>query len=93
MRAGSKSQSAPRPWQPGQPPWGELNENARGDSSGMLRPQPTQASVREKSRSPPSRLLMSTTSPARCRAISIESVRRRSMPGFTISRSTTISIA
>ena len=35
---------------------------------------------------------MRTTSPARCRAISIESVRRRSMPGFTIRRSTTMSI-
>ena len=39
MRAGSKSYTAPRPWQSWQAPCGELNENARGVISGMLMPQ------------------------------------------------------
>ena len=44
----------PAPDTPGHAPCGELNENARGDISGTLRPQTTQASLRENSRSPPS---------------------------------------
>ena len=38
-RAGRSPRSAPRPWQAGQAPCGELNENARGDISGTLMPQ------------------------------------------------------
>ena len=37
-RCGSKSQVAPSPWHSGHAPCGELNENARGDISGTLRP-------------------------------------------------------
>ena len=47
--------TAPRPWQSGHAPCGELNENARGVISGMLSPQSTHASRRENSRSPVSR--------------------------------------
>ena len=46
-RAGSKSYTAPRPWHSEQAPCGELNEKARGDISGTLRPQTTHASLRE----------------------------------------------
>ena len=92
MRAGSKSQVAPRPWQSGHAPCGELNENARGVISGTLMPQLTHASRRENSRSPSSRLLMTTMSSASWSAVSTDSVSRRSMPERTISRSTTTSI-
>ncbi len=92
MRAGSKSQVAPRPWHSGHAPCGELNENARGDSSGTLMPQLTHAIRRENSRSPSSRPLMTTISLASWSAVSIDSVRRRSMPERTTSRSTTTSI-
>ena len=78
--AGSKSKIAPRPWQSGHAPCGELNENARGVISGMLMPQSTHASRRENSRSPPSSVLMTTMSSARLSAISTDSVSRRSMP-------------
>ena len=91
-RAGSTSQVAPSPWQEVQAPCGELNEKARGDSSGTLIPHTTQAMRRENSRSPSSRLLMTTTSEASCSAVSIESVNRRSMPDRTIRRSTTPSM-
>ena len=90
--AGSKSQVAPRPWQLGQAPCGELNEKARGDISGTLMPHTTQASLRENSRSPLSRALMTTTPSARSSAVCTESVRRRSMPERTIRRSITTSI-
>ena len=49
MSRGSKSYVAPRPWHDGHAPWGELNEKARGDISGIERPHDTQASRREKS--------------------------------------------
>ena len=84
--------TAPRPWQSGQAPCGELNENARGVISGMLTPQYVHASRRENSRSPPSSVLMTTMSSARLRAISTDSVSRRSTPGLRIRRSTTTSI-
>ena len=92
-RAGSKSYTAPSPWQSGQAPCGELNENARGVISGMLTPQYVHASRRENSRSPLSSVLMTTMSSARLSAISMDSVSRRSMPGFSTRRSTTTSIA
>ena len=91
-RCGSKSIIAPSPWHSGHAPCGELNENARGVISGMLRPQSTHASRRENSRSPPSYVLMTTMSSARLSATSTDSVSRRSMPPRTISRSTTTSI-
>ena len=91
-RPGSKSHVAPRPWHVVHAPCGELNENARGDISGTLMPQLTHAILRENSRSPSSRLLMTTMSSANCRAVCTDSVRRRSMPERTISRSTTTSI-
>ena len=43
MRCGSKSHVAPRPWHALHAPCGELNENARGVTSGMLTPQSGQA--------------------------------------------------
>ena len=86
-RAGSKSYTAPSPWHSWQAPWGELNEKARGVISGMLTPHQVQASRREKRRSPPSSVLMTTMSSARPRAISTDSVSRRSIPGLRISRS------
>ena len=89
---GSKSIIAPSPWQSGQAPCGELNENARGVISGMLRPQSTHASRRENSRSPPSNVLMTTMSSARLSATSTDSVSRRSTPPRTITRSTTTSM-
>jgi hypothetical protein len=64
MRCGSKSTLAPSPWQSEHAPWGELNENARGVISGMLKPQSTHASRRENSRSPPARVLTTTMSSA-----------------------------
>ena len=76
---GSKSTIAPSPWHSGQAPCGELNENARGVISGMLRPQSTHASRRENSRSPPSNVLMTTMSSARLSATSTDSVSRRSI--------------
>ena len=91
-RAGSKSYTAPSPWQSWQAPCGELNEKARGVISGMLTPHYVQASRRENRRSPPSSVLMTTMSSARLRAISTDSVSRRSMPGLRIRRSTTTSI-
>src|SRR5207302_714010 len=83
---GSKSTIVPRPWQSGHAPCGELNENARGVISGTLSPQSMQASRRENRRSPASYELMTTMSSARLRAVSIDSVRRRSMPPRTIRR-------
>ena len=91
-RTGSKSYTAPRPWQSGHAPCGELKEKARGVISGMLTPQYVQARRRENSRSPPSSVLMTTMSSARFSATSTDSVRRRSMPGFRIRRSTTTSM-
>ena len=84
-RCGSKSIIAPSPWQSGHAPCGELNENARGVISGMLRPQSTHASRRENSRSPPSNELMTTMSSARFSATSTDSVSRRSTPPRMIS--------
>ena len=55
-------------------------------------PQLTHAIRRENSRSPSSRPLMTTISLASWSAVSIDSVRRRSMPERTMSRSTTTSI-
>ena len=92
-RCGSKSTRAPRPWQPGHAPCGELNENARGVISGMLSPQSTHARRRENSRSPASSELMTTMSSARLRATSIDSISRRSTPPRTMTRSTSTSIA
>ncbi len=92
IRIGSKSCTAPRPWQPPHAPCGELNENARGVISGMLTPQNVQASRRENRRSPPSSVLTMTISSARFSAISTDSARRRSIPPFRMSRSTTTSI-
>jgi hypothetical protein len=40
---------APRPWQSGHAPCGELNEKARGVISGIEMPHVTQASRRENS--------------------------------------------
>ena len=65
---GSKSVAAPRPWHAGQAPWGELNENARGVISGIEIPQDTQAKRLEKSWSPLSNVLTTTTSSARSSA-------------------------
>ena len=56
-----------------QAPCGELNEKARGDISGTLMPQTTQASLRENSRSPLSSALMTTTPSARSRAVCTDS--------------------
>ena len=91
-RTGSKSIVAPSPWQSGHAPCGELNEKARGVISGMLMPQSTQASRRENRRSPLSNELMTTMSSARLRAVSIDSMSRRSTPPRTMMRSTRTSM-
>ena len=43
MRSGSATSCVPRPVQTGHAPYGLLNENIRGDSSGRLIPQSSQA--------------------------------------------------
>ena len=92
IRSGSKSSITPSPWHSRQAPCGELNEKARGVSSGMLMPQAGHARRREKSRSPPPRVLMMTTSSASVSANSMASVSRRSAPARATRRSTTTSI-
>ena len=57
-RSAFTSRRVPTPWQSGQAPNGELNENCRGSSSGSDRPQTGHAKRSEKvtdSRSPPLR--------------------------------------
>jgi hypothetical protein len=95
-RSGSKSSVVPRPAQVGQAPWGELNEKSRGSSGGKLMPSSTQANfeLKRSSLSGPfwsTSSAFATPSPS-LSAISSESAKRRSEPGFTTARSTTTSM-
>ncbi len=89
----------PRPWQAGQAPNGELNENERGSSSSVsIGCSLGQAIFSENRSSRPGSLASrstksNSTSPlARLRAVSTESVSRRFEDCLTASRSTTTSI-
>src|SRR5690606_21300281 len=64
-RSGSISILCPKPSQVGHAPYGELNENIRGESSSKLMPQSTQANLSEKSSSSEPTTSMSTIPSAR----------------------------
>ena len=89
----------PRPWQAGQAPNGELNENERGSSSSVsIGCSLGQAIFSLKRSSRPgsfagrSTKSNTTSPPARLSAVSTESVSRRFEDALTASRSTTTSI-
>ena len=76
--------------QRGQAPWGELNENIRGSSSGIEVPQFRHANCSEKvTVSPVSTSWMSTRPSARATAVSTESARRLRRSGRITRRSIT----
>src|SRR6185436_21027292 len=76
-RSGSSSSRVPSPPHVGQAPYGLLNENIRGETSGKEIPQRTQARRSEKTHAwPPSGTSTTTTPSASRRAVSRESARR-----------------
>ncbi len=76
----------------GQAPYGLLNENIRGDTSGKEMPQAAQASRSENMNEGPSGTSTCTIPSARRSAVSSESARRPPRVSLTIRRSTTTSI-
>ena len=97
--SGSTSIRVPRPWQAGQAPNGELNENERGSSSSVSMSCSLGHAIFSENRislpgSLASRSTRSkTTSPeARLSAVSTESVSRRLEDALAESRSTTTSM-
>src|SRR3712207_5326475 len=96
-RSGSISSRLPSPSQRSQAPCGLLNEKVLGCISAMEAPQLVQVKVSEKSMdSPepiPSTVSICTSPSDSFRAVSTESVRRRSMPSRITSRSTTTSMS
>ncbi len=80
------------PPQSGQAPYGLLNENMRGDTSGKEMPQAAQASRSENMNDGPSGTSTCTTPSASRSAVSSESARRPPRLSLTTSRSTTTSM-
>src|SRR5680860_815715 len=76
----------------GHAPYGLLNEKFLGCNSSKERPHCGQAKCWLNERVGPSSMTTWATPSARRRAVSSESVRRRSMPSFRTRRSTTTSI-
>ena len=92
IRSSSNSILYPRPKQSGQAPNGLLKEKLRGSTSSMLIPQSGQEKLWLKLiGSPPVTSTIIRPSDSFI-TVSMESVRRFSIPGFTTRRSTTISI-
>ena len=95
--AGSISSRLPSPSHRSQAPCGLLNENVLGCISAMEAPQFVQVNDSEKSIDSPepsvSTVSIWTSPSASFRAVSMESVRRRSMPSRITSRSTTTSMS
>ncbi len=90
------SRRVPTPWQSGQAPNGELNENCRGSSSGSERPQTGQANRSEKTTdrgSGPSYRTASTRPSEVLSAVSTESLSRPRSVIRTTSRSTTTAMS
>ncbi len=94
-RSGTTVSREPSPSHRGHAPWGELNENERGLSSGSETPQSGQANRSEnqyRSDGPCRGRVSTTATPsARARASSRASANRLRAPGFTTIRSTTTS--
>ena len=95
--SGSISNRLPNPSQREQAPCGLLNENVRGCISAMEAPQLVQVKFSEKSIESPepsfSTVSIKTNPSDSFSEVSIESVRRRSIPSRTTSRSTTTSMS
>ena len=88
----SNSVLNPSPVQQGHAPNGLLNEKLRGSISSMLIPQSGQEKLSENNIVSAPITSTFTKPSASFRTVSMESVRRLSMPSLTASRSTTISI-
>ena len=92
IRSISNSILYPRPRHLGQAPNGLLKEKLLGSISSILIPQSGQEKLWLKFRSFPSMVSTTRRPSASSSTVSIESERRFSIPGFTIRRSTTISM-
>ena len=92
IRSSSNSILYPSPKHSGHAPNGLLKEKLRGSISSILIPQSGQEKLWLKFIGSPSIISTIINPSARCSTFSIESVRRFSIPGFTTSRSTMISI-
>ena len=80
------------PPQAGQAPWGLLNENMRGETSGEEIPHSAQARRSEKSMAGPSTTSTWATPSASRSAVSSESASRVPSPSRMMMRSTTTSM-